>query len=159
MPLPGLVRRGGASGVANVGLRPIVLDCHPERSEGPPYLVRPSTGVPRFARDDTSHVTTRTTHMSPQFWRKWHRWFPFTASVLLLFAAVTGIIVAFTECFGEAERLREATRDLVSPVNVQSPAAAWSEPVAKALAAVNQQAPGAPVDKMELQFKGDEPTV
>lgn len=97
--------------------------------------------------------------MSAQFWRKWHRWIAFPAAVFLVFAGTTGVIVAFTEFFGEAEQLREATRDLVSPMNVQSPQQAWADPVAKALAAINERAAGAPVDKIEMQFKGDDPTV
>ena len=47
------------------------------------------------------------------FWRKWHRWIGFPAALFLLFAATTGVLVAFTEFFGEEEALREATRDLV----------------------------------------------
>jgi uncharacterized iron-regulated membrane protein len=48
------------------------------------------------------------------FWRKQHRWIGFPAALFLLFAATTGILVAFTEFFGEAEALRERTRDLAS---------------------------------------------
>jgi uncharacterized iron-regulated membrane protein len=44
-------------------------------------------------------------------------------------------------------------------MTVAAPATAWSEPVARALAAVNQKVPGAPIDKIEFQFKGDNPTV
>jgi uncharacterized iron-regulated membrane protein len=97
--------------------------------------------------------------MSAQFWRKWHRWIGFPASVFLLFAAVTGVIVACIEFFGEAEQLREATRDLVSPMNLESPRTSWADPMATALAAIQAQTPGAPVDKIEMQFKGDQPTV
>lgn len=93
------------------------------------------------------------------FWRKWHRWIAFPATLFLLWAAATGVIVAFTEFFGEDEALREATRDLVSPVNVASPAAAWSDPIARALATANERAAGAPVDKIEIMFKGPRPTV
>ena len=53
--------------------------------------------------------------------RKWHRWIGFPASIFLLFAAVTGILLAVTEFFGEEEALRERTRELVSPVTVQTP--------------------------------------
>jgi uncharacterized iron-regulated membrane protein len=96
---------------------------------------------------------------SAQFYRKWHRWIGFPASFFLLFVAVTGIMVAFTEFFGEEEQLREATRDLVSPVSTQSPASAWADPLARALATVAQRTNGAPVDKIEMQFKGDRPTI
>jgi len=97
--------------------------------------------------------------MNTAFWRRWHRWIGFPAALFLLFASVTGFIVASTEFFGEAEALREATRDLTSPVSSASPASAWSDPIAKALAAAQQRAPGAPIDKITAQFKGDQPTV
>jgi len=93
------------------------------------------------------------------FWRKWHRWIGFPAFLFLLWAASTGFLVAFTEFFGEEEALREATRDQVSPVNVASPASAWSDPIARALATANTRSSGAPIDKIEVQFKGPRPTV
>jgi len=67
-------------------------------------------------------------------------------------------MLAVTEFFGPDEALREATRDLVSPVTASGPAAAWSEPTAKALSAVNAASPGAPIDKITLQLKGEQPT-
>ena len=91
--------------------------------------------------------------------RKLHRWVGFPAAVFLLFAAVTGTLVAFTEFFGEEEALRERTRDLVSPVTVGSPAAALSDPLARAIAMAAQRAPNAPIDKVELRLKGEQPTV
>jgi len=94
--------------------------------------------------------------MNPAFWRKWHRWIAFPAAVFLLFAAVTSVAVAITEFFGEEEALREATRDLVSLVKTDSPPASWQEPVARALAA---SAPGAPIDRVQIQFKGTPATV
>jgi len=97
--------------------------------------------------------------MNPQFWRRWHRWIGFPASLFLLFASITGIIVAGTEFFGEEEALREATRDLVSPVSTDSPASSWSDPVQRALATIAAQGGHAPIDKIEVQFKGDRPTV
>jgi uncharacterized iron-regulated membrane protein len=69
------------------------------------------------------------------------------------------VLVAGTEFFGEDEAIREATRDLVSPVTVASPATAWSEPIARAVTAAAGIAPGAPIDKIETQFKGDHPTI
>jgi uncharacterized iron-regulated membrane protein len=93
------------------------------------------------------------------FWRKWHRWIAFPATIFLLFAASTGMALAITEFFGAEEALREQTRDLVSPVAADAPAAAWSDPVGRAVAAVNATAPGAPIDKIHVQFKGDHPTV
>lgn len=98
-----------------------------------------------------------TTSVAP--WRKWHRWIAFPVSLFVLWAATTGFLVAFTEFFGEEEALRERTRDLVSPVTAQSPPAAWGDPIARALAAVQARSPGAPVDRIQTQFKGDRPTV
>jgi uncharacterized iron-regulated membrane protein len=93
------------------------------------------------------------------FWRKWHRWIAFPATIFLFFAASTGMLLAMTEFFGEAEALRERTRDLVSPVSAAAPAVAWEEPIGRAVTAVNAAAPGAPIDKIEMHFKGDQPTV
>ncbi|MDQ6611553.1 MAG: PepSY domain-containing protein [Gemmatimonadota bacterium] len=93
------------------------------------------------------------------FWRKWHRWIGFPAALFLLFAAVTGFLVAFTEFFGEEESLREATRDMLSPVTVTSAQSEWSDPLAKALVTARATAPGARIDKIEMQFKGVQPTV
>lgn len=97
--------------------------------------------------------------MTTAFWRRWHRWIGFPAAMFLLFASLTGVLVAFTEFFGEAEALREATRDLVSPVTVATAGAAVTDAVGKAMASARTTAPGAPIDKIELQFKGDAPTV
>lgn len=97
--------------------------------------------------------------MTPAFWRTWHRWIGFVAALFLLFVAVTGVLVAFTEFFGEEEATREATRDLVSPVTIQSPAAAWSEPIRQAFAVAQREAGNAPVDEVRIQFKGDRPAV
>ena len=97
--------------------------------------------------------------MNTAWWRRWHRWIAFPAALFLLFAAITGFIVAANEFFGEEEALREATRDLTSPVSTSSQADAWSAPMSKAMAAAQQRAPGAPIDKVTVQFKGDQPTV
>jgi uncharacterized iron-regulated membrane protein len=93
------------------------------------------------------------------FWRKWHRWIGFPAALFLLFASLTGVALAITEFFGEAEALREATRDLVSPVTAQSAAGDWGDPLARAMATVAATAGAAPVDRITMQFKGDQPTV
>jgi uncharacterized iron-regulated membrane protein len=93
------------------------------------------------------------------FWRKWHRWIAFPATIFLLFASITGVILGFTEFFGAEEALREATRSLVSSATTSSTPTTWSDPVARALTAVNAKAPGSPIDMIELQFKGENPTV
>lgn len=97
--------------------------------------------------------------MKARFWRQWHRWIGFPAAIFLVFAASTGVAVAITEFFGDEERLREATRDLVSPVSVASPADGWSAPIARAIASAARLSPSAPIDKITVQFKGSSPTV
>jgi uncharacterized iron-regulated membrane protein len=97
--------------------------------------------------------------LNTAFWRKWHRWIAFPATLFLFWAASTGLILAFTEFFGEEEALRERTRDLVSPVTAAAPASAWEEPIGRAVTSVNASAPGAPIDKITVQYKGDHPTV
>ena len=96
--------------------------------------------------------------MNPAFWRRWHRWIGLPAALFLFFAASTGFLLAVTEFFGEDEALREATRDLVSPVTVAAPSLV-TDPVTRALATVAAAAAGAPIDKVEVQLKGKDPTV
>jgi uncharacterized iron-regulated membrane protein len=95
----------------------------------------------------------------PRFLRRWHRWIGVPAALFLLFASITGVLVAVTEFFGEEEALREATRDRVSPVTLDSPSSEWSEPLRKALETAAAEAGPAPVDKITVQFKGPQPTV
>jgi uncharacterized iron-regulated membrane protein len=97
--------------------------------------------------------------MSAKFWRQWHRWVGFPAALFLLFASATGILVAGTEFFGEEEARREATRDLISPLKLGTTQTVLSEGLTKAFATAAGIAPGAPVDKVSLEFKGDVPTL
>ena len=97
--------------------------------------------------------------MHVAFWRKWHRWISAPAALFIFWASVTGFLVAFTEFFGEAETKREALRDVVSPVTLETSAQAWSGPIAAALATVASTAGNVPVDKVTIEFKGNEPTV
>ena len=94
-----------------------------------------------------------------RFFREWHRWIGWVAALFLLWAGGTGTIVAAREFWGEDEALREATRELVSPVQTTSPVTAFGDPVGRALASAAKTAPGAPIDKIEVQFKGKQPTV
>ena len=104
-------------------------------------------------------AVTRPATTSVASWRRWHRWIGLPAALFLLWAATTGFLVAFTEFFGEEEALRERTRDLVSPVTLGAPSAAYVDPLTRAVAAVAARRPGAPVDREELRFKGEQPTV
>src|SRR5262245_5316116 len=97
--------------------------------------------------------------MKPRLWRQLHRWVAFPASVFLIFAAITGVLVAITEFFGEEEAVREATRNLISPVTVLTPSDVWSGPIERAIAGAARISPRAPIDKIETQFKGASPTV
>lgn len=91
--------------------------------------------------------------------RQWHRWIGWVAALFLTWAGGTGMLVAAREFWGADEALREATRGLVSPVLTSSPAAVFGDPVARALATAARTAPAAPIDKIEVQFKGTQPTV
>lgn len=97
--------------------------------------------------------------MNSLFWRRWHRWISFPATLFLLFVAVTGVLVAISEFFGADEELREANRKLVSPVTLQSPMAEWNDRLARALETASKQAGNAPVDQVTIQFKGKQPTI
>src|SRR5262245_37255533 len=97
--------------------------------------------------------------MSQAGWRKWHRWVGFVAVPFLGFAAVTGIIAGLREMLSEDEAAREKARERVSPVALPAAPAAWSEPIAKALASAAARANGAPIDKLAVDFKADPPTV
>lgn len=97
--------------------------------------------------------------MASSFLRKWHRWIGFPAGIFLILVSITGVMLAFNEFFGEAEAQREATRDLVSSVTTTTADSELLATLIKARAAVAAQAPGAPVDKIEWQFKGDAPSI
>ena len=75
------------------------------------------TGVAARANNERRSTDRR---LGAAFWRRWHRWIGWAATVFMLFAAFTGVGVAITEFFGEEEALREATRDLVSPVRTSN---------------------------------------
>ena len=97
--------------------------------------------------------------MNPTFWRRWHRWVAFPATLFLLFASVTGVLVAWTEFFGPEEAAREAARKLVSPVTLGSAVDPWAGRLAKAFAVAAARVGAAPVDKVTLEFKGAKPTI
>jgi uncharacterized iron-regulated membrane protein len=96
---------------------------------------------------------------STAFCRRCHHWIGFPGAIFLLFAAVTAILVACTELFGEEEALREATRDLVGPMTARAAADAWSSAIARASATVAAHAGDVPVDKVILEFRGSRPRV
>lgn len=97
--------------------------------------------------------------MDMRFLRQWHRWVSWIAAIFLLWAAVTGVIVAGTEFWGADEAERERFRDIESPVKLE--ASDWQPGAALqiALATAQEHSPNAPVDKIEMKLKGDPPTV
>jgi len=97
--------------------------------------------------------------MNPTFWRRWHRWIAFPATLFLTFASITGVILAVTEFFGPAEAEREATRKLVSPVTLAAATDTIDRKLAEAFATAAAKVGNAPVDKVTLQFKGTKPNV
>ncbi len=96
---------------------------------------------------------------TPAFWRQWHRWIGAPAALFLAFAALTGVLVAGTEFFGEDEALREANRELVSAVKTDSPPDAWTGLISQVMAGAAREAPGAPIDKIAIELKGKEPVI
>lgn len=91
--------------------------------------------------------------------RRLHRWIGFPATIFLLWVSFTGIWLAAAEFFGEAEALRERTRDMVSSVTLDTPDEEFAAALAKARAAAVAKVPGAPLDKVVWQLKGDAPTI
>lgn len=97
--------------------------------------------------------------MNVAFWRKWHRWIAWPAAVFILFASVTGVAVAITEKFGEAEAEREAARFDVSTVTLAMPTDSLLMAVRSALEAARTNAGAIPLDRIEVQFKGSSPAI
>ena len=97
--------------------------------------------------------------MSQVGWRKWHRWIGFVALPFLLFAALSGIVAGLSEMLSEDEEAREKARERISEVKLSAGNSGWSDPVAKAMTKAAAQAPGAPVDKVQVDFKSEPPTV
>jgi uncharacterized iron-regulated membrane protein len=92
------------------------------------------------------------------FWRKWHRWIGFPAALFLIFVAVTGFLLAFNEFFGADEALREKTRDKVSSIHMSS-ANLILGATSRVLTNSFMLGPDIPIDKIEMQFKTDTPTL
>ena len=90
--------------------------------------------------------------------RKWHRWIGLPAGIFLLVTAFTGVWLECERFFGEEEALREKIRDIASKHTPATPAFAIEEKLAAARAALAAKYPKAPLDKIQLQLKGDEPT-
>ena len=90
--------------------------------------------------------------------RKWHRWIGLPAGIFLLVTAFTGVWLECERFFGEEEAVREKVRDLASKHTPKSPAFAIEEKLTAARASVAIKHPDSPLDKIQLQLKGDEPT-
>ncbi len=97
--------------------------------------------------------------MSQAGWRKWHRWIGFAALPFVFFAVVTGIVAGLGEMLSEDEEVREANRARVSEIVLPTPNSSWSLPFEKSLAKAAERAPGAPLDRIALDFKNTPPLV
>lgn len=97
--------------------------------------------------------------MNMKFLRHWHRWVSWLAAIFLLWAAVTGVMVAAQEFWGADEAERERLRATESAVKLD--ASDWTPGAVLQIAMATAQAhsPGAPVDRIELKLKGDAPEV
>jgi uncharacterized iron-regulated membrane protein len=96
---------------------------------------------------------------SHRTWRQWHRWVSAPSALWFVFVAITGVLLAATEFFGEAEAERERLRDVVSPITTQLEASTWTSPLQRAFATAASTAPGAPVDRVEWHVKRRPSTV
>lgn len=96
---------------------------------------------------------------TPAFWRQWHRWIGAPAAIFLLFVSTTGMLLAGTEFFGTDEATREANRKLVGAVRTDTPLNAWTGALAVAMTTAAKQAPGAPVDRVNIELKGQTPVI
>jgi hypothetical protein len=86
------------------------------------------------------------------FWRKWHRWIAWPATIFLLWACGHGVLVAFTEFFGQTKRCVSDARHDQSRhgVGIKRCGRANCPRVCHGAARSN----GAARDKLEVQFKG-----
>jgi uncharacterized iron-regulated membrane protein len=105
------------------------------------------------------HLNEAASSMNQGIWRKWHRWLGFVAAPFLMYAAITGLCLALNEFFGVEEALRERLREVVSPVTLPVADADCAAALGRAFTTVAAQAPGAPVDKVAIEFKGEPPVV
>lgn len=96
---------------------------------------------------------------SHRTWRQWHRWVSAPSALWLAFVALTGVVLATTEFFGEAEAERERLRSVPSPITTQADAAAYTQPLQRAFATAASKAPNAPVDRVEWHCKRTPSTV
>src|SRR5262245_34603159 len=97
--------------------------------------------------------------MEMKFLRTWHRYTGTVAAIFLLWASITGVIVAGIEFFGADEAERERLRDATSEVKLDPANGTAAAALGLARARAMQKAPGARIDKIELKLKGDKPVV
>ncbi len=91
--------------------------------------------------------------------RKWHRWVSLPAAIFLLSVSITGVVLQFQQFFGEDEALREKLAAVSSSYALDTSAADISAKIERARAAVLAKHAGADLDALEMQLKGDHPTV
>ena len=91
--------------------------------------------------------------------RKFHRWVSLPAAVFLLSVAVTGVILQFQQFFGEDEAQREQLATMTSAYSLDTPATNVAEMIDRARTTARSKFGDAKLDAVEVQLKGDHPTV
>ena len=91
--------------------------------------------------------------------RKFHRWISLPAAVFLLSVAVTGVILQFQQFFGADEAQREKLATMTSAYSLDTPAADVAAMLDRSRATARAKFGDARLDAVEIQLKGDHPTV
>lgn len=91
--------------------------------------------------------------------RKWHRWVSLPAALFLLSVAVTGVILQFQQFFGADEAQREKLAAQTSAYSLDTPGADIAARIDRARAAVQAKLGNGKLDAVEIQLKGEHPTV
>ena len=85
--------------------------------------------------------------------RKLHRWIGFTAAILFLYVAVTGVILQVQQLFGAEEQHKEAMAQITSPVNLGQ-ALQPSDALERARRTLFQRFGSRPINSIDWQIKG-----
>ena len=91
--------------------------------------------------------------------RKWHRWIALPFAILLLSVAVTGVILQVQQFFGAEEAQREKLADMTSTYSLDTTGAEIAARFDRARSAVQAKIGSGKLDAVEVQLKGEHPTV
>src|SRR5437764_878196 len=91
--------------------------------------------------------------------RKWHRWIALPAALLLLSVGITGVILQFQQFFGAEEAEREKLATVTSSYTLDTPSSDLAAKLERARVSVRAKVPDARLEAVEMQLKGDHPTV